>query len=680
MPTAAAPTRIPRDVVLITIDTLRYDAVGFDGNTRGTTPNLDRFASEGRVFTRAHAHNVVTLPSHTNILTGFYPYQHGVRDNAGFRLSPKVETLATRLHHRGYATGAFVGAFILDARYGLSRGFDAYEGLYNHVEEPQDFEIRQARADEVVTAALAWWKSREGHRRFLWVHLYDPHAAYDPPREFGERYPDDLYLGEVAFTDSALRPLLEAVRASSPSPLLVVTADHGEARGDHGEMTHSLFAYEATLHVPLLLWCPDQLVPAGRDDTPARHVDVVPTVLDAVGAAAGRELPGQSLLRAGRQEAPDGTYFEALSAALNRGWAPLRGLVQGGVKYIDLPVPELYDLGADPGETNNLVSERMDSVRKLRPRLLALPAGPMERGTIGSEEAAKLRSLGYLTGESEQKASYGPADDPKNLIAVDRKLHDVVDFFERGKLDESLALARSVVAENPRMKMGYLQLAFVLQEKDNLAGALRVFEAADAHGAGGESMDRRRGMLLAEMGRPQEAVALLQQFRNTDDPDTLNALGIALTDSGRPADGLAVLNRMLAIDPRSAQAHQDSAIALLKLGRLEEARKSLETALAISPRNARALNTLGVVYSRLGLPEKALDAWSRCVALNPKQYDALYNLGRVAGQVGNWALARQALERFAATAPPDRYGRDIAEVRTVLADMSRGGKKGGQIP
>ncbi len=202
------------------------------------------------------------------------------------------------------------------------------------------------------------------------------------------------------------------------------------------------------------------------------------------------------------------------------------------------------------------------------------------------------------------------------------------------------------------MKMGYLQLAFVLQEKGDLAGALRVYEAADAHDAGGENMDRRRGMLLAEMGRPREAVALLEPFRDTDDADTLNALGIALTDSGRPADGLAVFARMLAIDPRSAQAHQDSAIALLKLDRLEESRQSLETALEISPRNARALNTLGVVYSRLGKPEKAIDAWSRCVALNPKQYDALYNLGRVAGQVGDWALARQALEQFAATAPP----------------------------
>jgi len=441
-------TRTPRDVVLVTIDTLRYDAVGVDGNPRGTTQHLDALAASARVFTSAHSHNVVTLPSHTNILTGLYPYQHGVRDNAGFRLGAKTPTVAARLKEKGYTTGAFVGAFILDARYGLAQGFDHYEGLYEHTEENLDFDIRQARADEVVKAALGWWRQNEGKRRFLWVHVYDPHAAYDPPEPFRTRFQDSLYLGEVAFTDAALAPLLDTVRAAQPAPLLVVTADHGEALGEHGEMTHSLFAYESTLHIPLLVACPD-LVTSGRDTTAARHVDIVPTVLDALGIPAEASLPGRSLLASGRSEAPEGTYFEALSSALNRGWAPLRGLLLGGEKFIDLPVPELYDLKADPAEEKNLVDARRDAVRKLRPRLTALPAGPMERGTIGSEEAAKLQALGYLAGSAEQKTSYGPADDPKNLIAVDRQLHDVVDKSQRGHRDEALVLAKKVVAENP---------------------------------------------------------------------------------------------------------------------------------------------------------------------------------------------------------------------------------------
>lgn len=669
---ASAPARTPRDIVLVTIDTLRYDAVGFDGNPRGTTPNLDRLASESRVFTRAHAHNVITLPSHVNILTGRYPYDHGVRENAGFRLSPKIDTLASILKERGYATGAFVGAFVLDSRYGLTRGFDAYEELYRQTDEPQDFQIQQAPADEVVAEALKWWRSQEGKRRFLWIHVYDPHAPYDPPRAYKEQYPDDFYLGEVAFTDASLVPLLEAVKAAAPAPLLVVTADHGEARGDHGELTHGLFAYEATLHVPLLVWCPG-LVPSGRDEIPARHVDIAPTVLDALEDVSDRKLPGQSLLAARREEARGGTYFEALSAALNRGWAPLRGLMAGGEKFIDLPIPELYDLASDPAEAKNLVSEHGDSVRRLRKRLLELPIGTMERGTVGAEEAAKLRSLGYLAGSSEVKASYGPADDPKSLIAVDKQLHDVVDLFQRGRLDEAIALARKVAAENPRNKMAHMQLAFVLQEKGRLQEAIRVYEEAKAQGLGGEGMDRRRAMLFAELGRPDQALALLEPYGDSDDPETLNALGIALTDTGRPAEGLVVFARLLEIDPRSSQGHQDSGVALLRLGRLEEARAKLEKALAISPRSPRAWNTLGVVWSRLGQPQKALEAWVRCVEVNPRQYDALYNMGRVAGQVGNWKLARQALEQFAATAPPARYRKDLAEVRAALADMARRG-------
>ena len=672
----AAASRVPRDVVLLTIDTLRYDAVGFDGPPRGTTPNLDRIAREGRVFSSAHAHNVITLPSHTNILTGLYPYQHGVRDNAGFRLSPRIETLAGMLKARGLATGAFVAAFPLDSRFGLTPGFDAYEELYKQVDEPEDFEIQQARAADVIARGLEWYRGQAGRPRFLWVHLYDPHAPYDPPEPWRLRFAGDPYLGEVAYTDSALAPLLEAVRAVRPAPLLVVTGDHGEALGDHGEQTHGLFAYEATLHVPLLLWCPELVTP-GLDAQAARHVDIVPTILDAEGDSTPRKLPGLSLLAARREEGPEGSYFESLSASLNRGWAPLRGTLSRGQKYIDLPLPELYDLPSDPAEASNLLKERSDVVRRLRKRLTELPAGSVDRSAIGSEEAAKLRSLGYLAGSSEPKASYSPEDDPKTLIGVDRQLHEVVDLFQQERGAEAIPIARRLVAENPKMKTGYLQLAFLLQQKGDLGGALAVYEQADAKGLAGESMRRKQALLLAEMGRPREAVALLEPYRESEDLETLNALGIALTDAGRPGDGLAVFQRALALQPRNAQAFQNSGIALLKLERLPEARQSLETALSISRRSPRALNALGVVWSRLGAPQKALEAWSRCVEVDPQQYDALYNLGRVAGELGDWPRARQALERFVATAPPSRYRKDIAEVKTVLAALDRGGTKKG---
>ena len=669
---AAAAPRPTRDVVLVTIDTLRADAVGFDGNPRGTTPNLDRFATEGRVFTQAHAHNVVTLPSHTNILTGMLPYQHGVRENAGFRLSPKVPTAASRLKAKGYATGAFVGAYVLDSRYGLNHDFDVYDELYRHLDEQFEFDIQQARAEDVVHAAVEWYRARSGKPRFLWVHLYDPHAPYEPPQAWKDRYPDDFYLGEVAYADASLAPLLSAIRETQPAPLLVVTGDHGEARGDHGELTHGLFCYEATLHVPLFLWSPG-LVPPGRDGVYARHIDVLPSILDAIGEGKPAELTGQSLLSASRKEAPEGSYFEALSAAFNRGWAPLRGMASQGDKYIDLPIPELYDLPTDPAEAKNLVPQAPDALRRLRKRLLELPAAPHERGTIGSEEAAKLKSLGYLTGSGEMKASYGPADDPKTLIVVDQTLHHVMDLYERDRCREALPIVKKVVAENPKMRLGYMHLAMIERCLGNLPGVLHAFEAASAAGAGGESVDRQRAMALSESGRPAEAVMVLEKYRESDEPETLNALGIALTDGGRPAEALPVFARIIEIDPSNAVAYQNTGIALLKLDRVDEARQNLEAALRLGKRHTRAWNALGVAWLRLGQPQKAIETWERCLEINPDQYDALYNVGRVAGQIHDWKKARAALERFVATAPPRQYGKDIAEVRSVLADMKRQG-------
>ncbi len=664
---AAAPTphaRVSRDVVLITIDTLRYDATGFDGNPRGTTPNLDRFAAEGRVFRAAHSHNVITLPSHSNILTGMFPYQHGVRENAGFRLSPHTPTVATRLKARGYVTGAFVSAFVLDSRYGLNHDFDVYDELYRHLEEQLDFNIQQSRAEDTVKAALDWFRAQasSGKPRFMWVHVYDPHAPYEPPSPYREQYKDDLYLGEVAYADASLAPLLAEVRADPTHPLLVVT-------GDHGELTHGLFCYEATLHIPLFVW--GDVVPRGEDATPARHVDILPTILDAIGETKPDELHGQSLLNPRRGEGE--SYFEALSASFNRGWAPLRGLMDGGQKYIDLPIQELYDLPSDPAEAKNLAPGTPDGLRRLRKHLLELPNPTAERGTIGSDEAARLRSLGYLAGSSEKKTTYGPADDPKTLIGVDQKIHQVIDLQEQKKFNEALVIARQIVAENPKMRMGYIHLAVLQQSINDRAGALKTYEAAVAHDAGGESLDRRRALLLSEIGRPKDAVKVLEVYKESDDPETMNALGIALTDAGRPADALPAFARALEVDPSNSQAYQNTGIALLKLDRPDEARKNLEQALVLGKRHTRAWNALGVAYMNLDQPRKAIDAWERCVELNPDQFDALYNIGRVAGRIGDWKRARAALERFVASAPPAQYRKDIAEVRSALEDMKRHG-------
>ncbi|MGZ8711521.1 MAG: sulfatase, partial [Thermoanaerobaculia bacterium] len=302
--------RASSDIVIVTIDTWRADAAGFAGNANVETPFLDSLAARGVVFANAHAQNVVTLPSHANILTGLNPYQHGVRENAGYVLDEKTNTLAERLKALGYATGAFVAAYPLDRRYGLGQGFDVYDDNYGKGRATLDFTVQERPATVVLESAAKWWREQEGKRRFLWVHVYEPHAPYLPPEPYASRYAGNRYLGEVAAVDAALQQHLAPILTSDTT--VIVTSDHGEALGDHGELTHGLFAYEATLKVPLLVVAPG--VKPRTEAMAAQHIDIAPTVLEAAGGPRDAGLPGQSLL--GELAARD-TYFESLSASLS---------------------------------------------------------------------------------------------------------------------------------------------------------------------------------------------------------------------------------------------------------------------------------------------------------------------------------------------------------------------------
>jgi len=658
------------EVVLITLDTVRADSVGFSGSGKVETPALDRLAREGLVFESARASNVVTLPSHANMLTGLYPYQHGVRDNTGFRLGTEIPTLATELGERGYATGAFVGAFPLDSRYGLDRGFEVYDDSYPPGASPYDFELRERPAAEVVQAARSWYAKEKGRPRFLWVHLYDAHAPYRPPAPFAERYPGDPYLGEIAAMDAALGPLFSDIRGSGRGTLVVVTSDHGEALGDHGEVTHGLFAYEATLKVPLLLWWPGRIAPE-RSRVAARHVDVFPTVVEAAGAQKPEGLPGRSLLTAesasGRDESRT-TYFEALSTSLNRGWAPLTGLVDGGHKFIDLPVPELYDLARDPGESANVASSRPDVVRRLK-SLLPPGASQARAAPAGSEEAGKLLSLGYLSGSGAQKASFTEEDDPKRLVALDSKIHHVIELYQEGDLPGATRLAREVLRERPGMAVGYEFLAFLLQQAGRAKEAAEQLSDSVRLGLASESMRARLALVLSESGRAAEALAVLESLASSADPETQNARGIVLADAGRVAEAVAVFEKVAAADPGDPITLQNLGIALLKGGDAAGALARFDRALAISGKLPRAWNAKGVAQARLHDESGALASWRRAAELDPKQFDALYNIGIVASRRGEAAAAREALKRFIATAPPALYRRDLVEARRMLREL-----------
>lgn len=676
-PVAAASSR--PDIVLITIDTLRADALGFAGNRRVATPNLDRLAATGRFFTSAHAHNVVTLPSHANLLTGLYPFEHGVRENSGFLLPPAVPTLATILQGAGYKTGAFVSGFPLESRFGLARGFDVYDDRFATALRGEEFGLPERRGDHTVAAALAWWQGAAGAPRFLWVHLFDPHAPYAPPEPWATRYRVEPYLGEVAAVDAYLAPLLQPLLAGSGRPALIaLTADHGESLGEHGEATHGLFAYEATLKVPLVLWGAG--VQPGRDDGPARHVDVFPTLLAGAGIVpppvpglAAR--PGRSLL-SGTPTDTDAeveTYFESLSAALNRGWAPLRGLLRGGRKWIELPLPELYDLPNDPAESRNLVDAERRAARALAAAMPAASAWPPVRGQVRAEDIAQLAALGYVADSAPLRTRFGPEDDPKNLLALDQKILATIDAYSQGKLADALALAREIVAARPSMSLGRSLLAQTLLESGQRTEALDVMRRARADGVASESLLRQLGLTLAESGKTAEARELLEPLARAGDRDARAHLALALSEAGDQAAAAAELATLLASDAGDARALELSSLVALRRGRFAEARQAASAAIELAPGRARAYNNLGVALFQLGNKAEAVDAWQKAVDLDAQLFDAWWNLGVQAQKLGRRDQARRALTVFAQKAPRARYAADIDEARRLLAELAEKG-------
>jgi arylsulfatase A-like enzyme/Tfp pilus assembly protein PilF len=677
-----------QNVLLITIDTLRADALGCYGG-RAATPNLDRLAALGVRFDFAHAHAVITLPSHASILTGRYPFEHGVHDNAGFRLPATIPTLAALLKPHGLATGAFIGSFALDSRFGLSPGFDVYDEHYGKSNTVSGFRMPERRADAVVAVATAWIAAQKG-RWFAWVHVYDPHAPYRPPAPFDRQYADQPYYGEVAFTDFALAPLLDAARDPSGRPtFIVVTGDHGEGLGDHGEQTHGLFAYEATLRIPLILAQVTRDTPSWSAGAPAatsspivssadaRHVDIVPTVFDALGLPAPAGLPGRSLLPGSASSTDSGrraSYFEALSASFNRGWAPLTGVLMDHDKYVDLPIPELYDLGRDPKESNNLAGHQSERERTLDSRLRAFGAGATAARKIDDADArARLQALGYVTGTAPLKGTYTEADDPKRLVGVDQLLWRAIQLYEQKRPAEAIPVYRQIIAEHPMMEIAYEQLAMLQWELGQPADAIATLRGAIKAGASTVQIQSRLGIYLAESGDVREAIPLLQHTVSQAEPDldALNALGIALGRAGKAAQAQEVFRRILELNLGNTMALENLGALALGANRMDEARGFFTRALAGDPMSTQANNGLGVVELKAGNRKAAIDYFRRAVDGDPENYDALYNAATELVNDGQLAQARPYLERFVRTAPPVFYARDIQHVRELLSRLAR---------
>jgi arylsulfatase A-like enzyme/Tfp pilus assembly protein PilF len=625
-PNGPAITPEKPSVILVTIDTLRADHVGSYGYAAAETPNIDALARAGARFTHAYTPVPITLPAHTSLLTGMFPMATGIHDFSGNKLPANIPTLARILREQGYTTAAFIGSAVLDSRFGLNQGFDTY---FDHFDFSRLLETNldqmERRGDLVVDEALSWLKRSPRRPLFLWVHLYDPHHPYTPPEPFASRFRARPYDGEIAFADAQAGRLFSALQQEGifNSSLVVLAGDHGEGLGEHGEETHGFFIYNSTLHIPLVIKVPGAAPRVVEEEVSL--TDVMPTILQALKISAPASLQGRSALglvqgRAG--SSPSNLYAETYLPLLHFRWNQLRSLQSRGIKYIEAPKPEIYDLKTDPNELRNLFSTRRATGNEMRDRLNGLirrltPSGGMagEREFTDPALLERLKSLGYVAVSAGTFAEAGGLSlpDPKDRIEIYELVSGALADSQRGRYQDSLSkLKVAEKTENHSVTINYLT-------------ALNYFRLRDFPRA----IERFEETLRID---PKFALAAYY-------------LGLAHLQTNNLDAATMALERALELDSTNFVAAYNLGAVYLKKQRVDAAQKQFERAVEINPDYAQAQAALGELYLYMKRPADAAHALERAVQLAPRAAKAHYNLAQAYQALGRADDAAREFER-----------------------------------
>jgi len=641
-----ASGKIPENVVLITIDTLRPDHLGCYGNRTVRTANVDALGARGTRFAQAVTAVPLTLPSHVSILTGTYPFVHGVRDNLGFVLGDSPPTMATVFQQAGFHTAAFVGAAVLDHRFGVNRGFETYDDRMPSVDLASSVAHEaEIRAEVVITRALAWLGSRPPGRFFLWVHLYDPHAPYDPPEPYRSQYAGRLYDGEIAYTDVQLGRLLKAFQllGLDDKTLFAVLGDHGEGLGEHGESGHGIFLYDATARIPFIL--AGAGVPAGQVvQSQVRSIDLMPTILSICHLQVPGQTQGTSLrsLIEGTALLPSESrfaYLETIYPQTTMGWSQLHAVRAAEWKYIEAPEEELYDLRSDSHEGLNRLQSNPAVAERYKKVMAGIVGDRGSQGIKNNAPSAELRqelaSLGYVSaGVSETPKVNRSLPDPKKRINLLDKFEGATQFMASGEYTEALPRLEEVVEADPGNPLFNLRLGVCSELSGNPRAAIGVYERAIRHHAATDELYFRYATLLEEEG---ELLRAVQAFGHS-----------------------------LELNPDYAESLDGLGMCDLKLDRLPQAERAFQDLLEKNPRRASACNGLGLVRVRQGRRPEAAREFQKALALDHEYWDAWFNLGLDYRDEGQGEQARRYLKKFLEGAPPKRYGRSLQVARKAL--------------
>ncbi|MEX0677029.1 MAG: sulfatase-like hydrolase/transferase [Pirellulales bacterium] len=685
------------NVVIITTDTTRADHLGCYGNRGIKTPVLDQMAREGILCSQAITPSPSTLPAHSSLMTGLYPYRHGARSNGTFHLRDDVTTLAERLKAKGYRTGAAISAFVLDSRFGLGQGFDDYNDDLTRGLKYSAHMFRE-RAAELTNEPVFKWLGENAHEPFfLWVHYFDPHAVYMPPEPFRSQYSDDLYDGEIAYADSQIGALLAQLQELGvrDKTLVVYTADHGEGLGEHGEFTHSMLTYDATLHVPLIFHAPSRLPKGNAINRQTCLVDVVPTVLSLLGFERPDDLDGLDLCRSWDGQ-PRSVLIETIATMVMHGWAPLVGIRRDDYKYILAPTPELYDLQSDPGELNNLHDDQPDTVRVLSDRLVkflghdpylaARKAIDLKDLNLDSKTLGHLAELGYVATVRDAEKVGPVLRDPKEMIGHWESVQKAINMQAQGQGKDAIPILEASLAEVPGDVFSRSVLAGAYRDQGELDRAMTnyqlcaSYEPNDANyrlGMAGVHLTRgevekaeaeieaaltiepqtaqayiMRGQIANSRGKDENAIELFEKAVAMD-PGSAgapahNQIGYLHLQANRLDEAREAFRGALRIDGLDGMAHDGLANILNLEGKVDEAIAELALALRFNPNQPRALSTLAAMLSQKDDQQQAEKLCLRALEISPKNAIAHNNLGLVYRRMGKLDLAekhyRKAIE------------------------------------
>jgi arylsulfatase A-like enzyme/Tfp pilus assembly protein PilF len=643
----------PPNIILITLDTTRADRMGFLGSQRGLTPNLDALATQSVVFTRAYAQVPLTTPSHAALLTGTYPQFSHVAD-LGAPLGKDLPYLPDLLHHRGYHTAAFLGAYILDpaaAAPGFDRGFDLYDGHFHQRKPGEDrYKSVERRAEDVANRALGWLSHHQQRPFFIWLHFYDAHDPYDPPEPFKTKYSSEPYDGEIAYTDSIVGSFVDVLRKHGlyQNSVIAIAADHGEAFGEHGEERHGMFLYDETIHVPLLLKLPNGRLGGKRVEDRVALAEVAPSLLEVAGVSAPAAIQARSLFPLmegtksvkaakvdGSQTAHDENanaperpvYSETNYGHRAFGWSELKSWRTGKYLYVQAPKPELYDQSSDPAALTNLapsakaVAETLESrLTEFQQKTSSAASAPTQ---VDPAQAEKLRALGYLASDSASSNTDQKSDvDPKDKIEVANKFHRSLVDMEEDHYEEAVAELREVVRLEPEIASGHLEL----------------------------------GRALVHVQRYQEALPVLRTAaeKNPKSGMAHYELGLALIKTGQWEASLPEMQAAVVCTPNSAQLHFYLGAVHLRLKHIPEATAEFENSLKIEPDHFLANLKYGEMLFRLGQPEAALPKLVQAAktdAESTEAHAALADAYQQLGQEQNATRERAKATRLKGVAP-----------------------------